>query len=150
MTVAATFKLRNSITRLLLASTSVLTLLMVQAASAQDVFINGGQTVTVPSGAYPSPWAIPDDLFVADAGSGMLIIENGADVTVGGYIAVGVNYINASGTITVTGAGSSLAGSSYVRLGHLGTGSLTISDGGLVTAPVVYMGSYANDTSSGS
>ena len=41
------------------------------------------------------------------------------------------------GTVTVTGAGSTWSNSSGVNIGNLGTGTLTIADGGIVTAPVV-------------
>ena len=39
--------------------------------------------------------------------------------------------------MTVTGAGSTWSNSSGVNIGNLGTGTLTIADGGIVTGPVV-------------
>ena len=42
------------------------------------------------------------------------------------------------GTVTVTGAGSTWSNSSGVNIGNLGTGTLTIADGGVVSAgPIV-------------
>ena len=39
--------------------------------------------------------------------------------------------------MTVTGAGSTWSNSSGVNIGNLGTGTLTIADGGVVTGPIV-------------
>ena len=39
--------------------------------------------------------------------------------------------------MTVTGAGSTWSNTSAVNIGNLGTGTLTIADGGVVTGPIV-------------
>ena len=47
------------------------------------------------------------------------------------------------GTVTVTGAGSTWSNSSGVNIGTSGTGTLTIADGGVVTAPTVVIAANA-------
>ncbi|WP_258584586.1 autotransporter outer membrane beta-barrel domain-containing protein [Mesorhizobium sp. AR02] len=68
----------------------------------------------------------------SDSGSGSLTIEKGAIVDNGGLTAIG--YAAAStGTVTVTGAGSTLIGSGVLDVGDMGNGTLAIADGGAVT-----------------
>ena len=47
------------------------------------------------------------------------------------------NGAGSQGTVTVTGAGSIWSNSSGVNIGNLGTGTLTIADGGVVAGPIV-------------
>ena len=42
-----------------------------------------------------------------------------------------------TGTVTVTGAGSTWSNSSGVNIGNSGTGTLTVANGGIVSGPVV-------------
>ena len=53
------------------------------------------------------------------------------------------NGAGSQGTVTVTGAGSTWSNSSGVNIGNLGTGTLTIADGGIVTAPAVVIAANA-------
>jgi T5SS/PEP-CTERM-associated repeat protein len=54
----------------------------------------------------------------------------------------------ASGSMTVTGAGSTWSSSSDVNVGRLGNGTLTISDGGQVTGNRSYIANNANSNGS--
>jgi len=87
-----------------------------------------------------STWTSANQLTIGSFASGSLLIENGASVTSAqGYIGAsndGSGDIG-NGTVTVTGAGSSWSITTYnLTLGNEGgaTGSLTVSNGGLVQA----------------
>jgi T5SS/PEP-CTERM-associated repeat protein len=93
-----------------------------------DVGVLGNGTATV-SGAG-SRWSVTTGLSVgADKGSGMLTVESGAHVVVGGVAGLGTL---SSGTATVTGAGSLLSANSLL-IGGAGKGTLTIDEGGAAT-----------------
>lgn len=69
---------------------------------------------------------------VGDAGIGTLTVENGAVLT----DSVGVigNQVGSTGTVLVTGAGSTWNNTANLNVGINGTGTLTVQNGGLVTA----------------
>lgn len=72
------------------------------------------------------------DLTVGNGGAGVLNVQGGASVAATNAI-IGANA-GADGTMNVAGAGSTatFTGGLIVGLGGIGTGALTISDGGLV------------------
>jgi T5SS/PEP-CTERM-associated repeat protein/autotransporter-associated beta strand protein len=81
-----------------------------------------------------STWTNSSNLLVGDNGTGKLTITNGGTVsntngTIGSSFASGSN-----GTVTVDGAGSSWTNSATLQVGSLGSGTLTISGGGVVNA----------------
>jgi T5SS/PEP-CTERM-associated repeat protein len=103
------------------------------AATAANVYVgfaNGSSgTVTVSGGASLTATG---DLTVGDSGTGVLNVRSGATVTaVNGIIG---NNAGSSGAVSVQGAGSTatFTGALIVGLGGIGTGSLTIADGGVV------------------
>ncbi|CAN7657421.1 autotransporter domain-containing protein [Bosea sp. LjRoot9] len=104
----------------------------------------GNGTVTV-TGAG-SRWTTSSEIIIADAGTGSLIIENGGVVSSGqtsnrsgtiGYSAGG------SGTVSVTGAGSSWTLSRDLAVGRQGSGGLTVSNGGTVSNRAGIIGQMA-------
>lgn len=105
------------------------------------LIINNGTDVTVPyfvAGAVPGvtgtvtvtgagTTVTTDDLYIGDAGNGILTISDGASfVTQRARWAV--DYA-ATSSVTVTGAGSSLEIAASANIGDLGNASLTIADG---------------------
>jgi outer membrane autotransporter protein len=85
---------------------------------------------------------------VGNFGTGTLIIKDGATVSGGGNVSVGLSK-DSNGTLTVSGSGSKLAlttgGSLYI--GNNGTGNATVSSGGVIEVPDdIYLG-YHNPTS---
>ena len=103
----------------------------------QSVGSTGTVTVTGPGSSWNnSPGG---GLNIGSFGTGTLTIANGGMVI--NNTAFAANIGNSAGlqqgTVTVTGAGSTWSNSSGVNIGNLGTGTLTIADGGLVTGPIV-------------
>jgi T5SS/PEP-CTERM-associated repeat protein len=93
-----------------------------------------------------SAWTNSSTLNVGVAGTGTLTIQNGGTVSNAGIGLLGV-YAGSSGTVTVDGAGSSWTNSGNVYVGILGTGTLTIRNGGAASSPgVVTIGELAGST----
>ena len=77
-------------------------------------------------------------LNIGSFGTGTLMIANGGKViNITLFTANIGNGAGSQGTVTVTGAGSTWSNSSGVNIGNLGTGTLTIANGGVVTGPIV-------------
>ena len=70
-----------------------------------------------------------------------VIIKNGVAA-----IAYSTDSNVSTGTATVSGVGSTWASSQHLAVGSSGVGSLTISDGGLVTDATGYLGYAAGAT----
>lgn len=71
---------------------------------------------------------------VGVSGNGTLSVQNGGAVAVtGSNFGIGID-VNSTGTASVSGTGSTIAVTNILFIGHLGTGTLTISNGGLVSA----------------
>ncbi|MGO4407700.1 autotransporter outer membrane beta-barrel domain-containing protein [Bosea sp. RAF48] len=118
--------------------------LTVGGAGAGTLRVEGGATVSSTEGLVGSSgqgnvvltgagttWTSTGQFTVGSFDVGTLRIEAGATVTSNqGYIGA-----NNTGTVTVTGAGSKWLMSPYnLTIGNLGTGSLTVENGGLVRA----------------
>jgi T5SS/PEP-CTERM-associated repeat protein len=84
-------------------------------------------------------------LNIGNSGTGSLAITNGATVGSGTYTYIGVNA-GSSGTVTVSGADSSLTSGGDLRVGSAGTASLTVTNG----ADVSSAGSIVVGNSAGS
>ncbi|MEN3931264.1 autotransporter outer membrane beta-barrel domain-containing protein [Microvirga sp. W0021] len=115
---------------------------------AQQI-IDGGTTVIVPND-QPSPWDVgPTELIIGNTTSGQLEIINGSEViNKDGFIGY---EAGSQGTVIVNGPGStwnndreSDDGSTYV--GHSGTGTLTIENGGTVSNFYGYIGFNTGST----
>jgi len=104
--------------------------------------ISGQATVT----GAGSSWQSSSFLYVGFNGSGTLTVSDGATVTGGinttaegtriGYNAPG------SGTVLVTGAGSSLSTTGTLTIGWNGTAELTVADGGTVFGNIVQIARF--------
>jgi outer membrane autotransporter protein len=80
----------------------------------------------------------PGGLNIASFGTGSLTITNGGTVKDSTAFAANIGQGPGSlGSVRVAGTGSSWINSSGVNIGNLGSGTLTIAEGGIVTAPVV-------------
>ncbi len=112
-------------------------------AQAQKVFL--GQLIFGGSGhleVTSSPASLSaQDIVVGDDGTGTLSITAGGTVstTNGGDIGI---QAGSSGTVTVTGAGSAWTSTGTLELAESGDGSLTVSNGALVTSLI---GELADD-----
>lgn len=100
---------------------------------------NGVVTVTGPG----STWTIANFLMIAPSGDGTLTISHGGAVSSGD---TGVGDGSATGTVVVSGAGSTLTART-LGIGGFGTGILTIADDGKVSvgtagSGVVTLGSH--------
>ena len=90
---------------------------------------NSTGTVTVSgTGAFMK---VDGTFGVGHAGDGTLLIENGGMAVVNNTVRIGFGS-DATGSATVTGAGSVLSTNSSVRVGFEGNGSLTVENGGHV------------------
>jgi len=112
--------------------------------------VNGIVEVSGPN----SVWTNEAELVVGVWGEGDVTIEDGAQVTAGEVYIGGVsfelleraydaNYIpDGTGTVTVTGTGSTLnvAGSDTLYVGYSGEGTLDVNEGGQVAADAVVLG----------
>ena len=108
----------------------------------QSAGSNGTVTVTGPGSSWingPS-----GGLNIGSFGTGTLTIANGGMViNITAFTANIGNGAGSQGTVTVTGAGSTWSNSSGVNIGNLGTGTLTIADGGTVTSGPVMIATSA-------
>ncbi|GLQ55436.1 autotransporter outer membrane beta-barrel domain-containing protein [Devosia nitrariae] len=95
---------------------------------------DGGVDQVVVSGPG-SAWTNTNHLYIGtvDNSSGVLRIEDGASVSnASGFIALNSG---STGTVTVSGAGSTWMNSSNIRVGEFGKGSLTVEDGANASTP---------------
>lgn len=84
------------------------------------------------------------------SGQGTLSVRDGASVSAGDNVNVGVNRADAKGMVEISGAGSSLASADYILLGHVGgEGTLAVADGGFASASHVYLGGAPSTVHSG-
>ena len=97
----------------------------------------GTVTVTGPGSTWNNSPVSPGGLNIGSFGNGSLTIANGGTVNNNtAFIANVGAFPGSTGTVIVTGAGSTWSNSSGVIIGNLGTGTLTIADGGIVNGPV--------------
>lgn len=78
-------------------------------------------------------------------GNALVNIEEGATFKTDGTLTFGW-YAQGSGTLNISGAGSSMSGTTYSRIGLRGSGSLNIRDGAQVTDWYGALGEYAGST----
>ena len=104
-------------------------------------------TATV-SGAG-STWTNTGNVVVGGLGTGTLTIQNGGTVNSGGGGSVGLS-VGSTGTVTVTGPGSSWNNSpgGGLNIGSFGTGTLTIANGGMVINNTAFTANIGNGAGS--
>jgi outer membrane autotransporter protein len=95
-------------------------------------YISNGATVVVTDTG--STWTTFGSVIVGDSGSGTLRIENGGKVSSGGTGIVGAG---GASSVTITGAGGGTASewdnrTAQIYIGHFNSGTLTVSDGGIL------------------
>jgi|GEM_PF-239973 len=102
---------------------------------------NGTATISGPG----SRWSIGGNLIVGDGGTGELTITNGGQVINGGFAFIG-NQAGSNGLITVSGTDTRWNAPTNLFVGFAGTGSLTITDGAVVTGSNVRVAEEAGST----
>ncbi|WP_156412206.1 autotransporter domain-containing protein, partial [Bosea sp. Root483D1] len=95
-------------------------------------YISNGATVVVTDTG--STWTTFGSIIVGDSGAGTLRIENGGKVSSGGTGIVGAG---GASSVTITGAGGGTASewdnrTAQLYVGHFNSGTLTVSDGGIL------------------
>ena len=105
--------------------------------------VRDGARWTMDPSLNPSTYSV---LTVGRRANGELSIESGGVVsgqrtTIGGEAATGTP--NVSGVVTVKGAGSQLATNEFMNVGELGSGTLSILQGGTVTSGSATIGTLA-------
>ena len=80
-----------------------------------------------------SSWETSTDFNVGSSGTGFLTVSDGGRVTSTTYSAIGA-VAGSEGAAIVTGVGSIFESRGQLRVGASGTGTLTVSDGGLVSS----------------
>ncbi|WP_371424229.1 autotransporter domain-containing protein [Tardiphaga sp.] len=96
--------------------------------------IDNGAVETVP-GTQATPWNIGGALTVGQNGNGRLIIGDGVNpgVVTSGFGVLGQS-LGSGGRVDIVGAGSSWdTGNNYIYVGGAGSGTLAMSNGGLLT-----------------
>lgn len=114
---------------------------------------NSGSSGTVTVDGSGSSWSNAGTLYVGNAGAGELTISDGGSVSATGAY-VGTSTGASGSSITVTGAGSTLAlakggalnGALIVGEANGVSGEMTIADGGTVTAYTSTLGDLAGST----
>jgi T5SS/PEP-CTERM-associated repeat protein len=128
-------------------------------------FSTGGQGTVTVEGAdpgadpiAPSTLEVADDLTVGEFGDGTLSVESGASVTAESSVTVG-GEAGGSGTVAVSGAYSTVDGdgntvtaaselqvATSLTVGDAGDGTLTVEDGGDISAESMQVGNSAGGT----
>ncbi|MET4307605.1 autotransporter domain-containing protein [Bradyrhizobium sp. RT4b] len=117
----------------------------VSNATIGHLGFNAGSTGTVTVDGAGSSWT-NSGLVVGFRGTGTLTIQNGGAVSNVGNGFLGYNG-GSTGTATVDGAGSTWTNSFNLFVGYLGTGMLTIANGGTVsTASGMQIAAFAGST----
>lgn len=86
----------------------------------------------VVDGATSSITNTAGNMLVGGGGTGSLTVQNGALVHSNGELEIG-QHAGDTGTVTVTGSGSTLSTSASMNIGQGGTGTLVVSNGGTVS-----------------
>ncbi|MEM5471206.1 autotransporter domain-containing protein [Hoeflea sp. AS60] len=142
--VAQTFRARLLLTTALTANLALL-LLAIEPALAADIV--GDQTVIGPdapgSGTLGNPYSYGGELNIGGtAGNGSVTVTAGGIVSSAGRLSTYIGRFSGNeGAVTVSGANSSWTTSGDIYLGlNSATGTLTVSNGGAVTADYVSIG----------
>ncbi len=118
----------------------------VSSASGYNIYAGTytGSTGTITVTDIGSTLESGNAVVIGNYGTGTLTISGGGYVgSTDDSIYVGYNA-GSTGTITVTGSGSTLASGRNVYIGQSGTGTLVISDGGIVSDAYGEIGTVAN------
>ncbi len=94
---------------------------------------------TIEVSGTDSELSVSSDLTIGKSGTGALRIENGGQVTSNTHTFIGAE-VGSHGTVTVTGSDSSWHNAGFMRIGHAGSGELTIADGGAIESAAALIG----------
>ncbi|WP_425397359.1 hypothetical protein [Aeoliella sp.] len=102
-----------------------------------SIGVHSGSTGSATITGADSLWTNGGDLSVGREGSGLLRVEAGGQVSNSkvGYIGYA---LGSAGEVTVTGPGSQWNNGSHLYVGFEGSGTLTVEDGGQVTASTLF------------
>ncbi|WKK20035.1 autotransporter outer membrane beta-barrel domain-containing protein [Achromobacter insolitus] len=98
-----------------------------------------GSTGNVTVNGIGAQWTAGPGLNIGNFGTGTLGISNGGHVTSTTNTYLGV-AAGSSGTLTISGAGSQLNTTGFMRVGQTGTGTVQITNGAVVTNGLGYIG----------
>jgi T5SS/PEP-CTERM-associated repeat protein len=122
-------------------------------ASSFDVGNNEGSSGTVTITGPQASLNASQQIIVGDAGNATMTVSGGAEVICAGFSTIGDNP-GISGTVTVTGAGTSWTQTSSVSVGEFGVGTLNVQSGGTFASSSATLGDSgfgtANVSGSGS
>jgi T5SS/PEP-CTERM-associated repeat protein len=106
-----------------------------------------GSTGTATVTGAGSTWTNGGDISIGEYGAGTLKIEDGGQVS-NSWVAWIGNWSGSTGTVRVTGAGSTWTNYDDVYVGYLGTGALDIQAGGQVNTwgDYTYLGYLSGST----
>lgn len=119
------------------------TLLLTRGGVGTLAFLTAGADPTGIGHIRVDEQAILNGTSGADIGAqsiGTLDIRSGGDATFGGQVYLGRYNVGAKGALTVDGLGSSMTVASDLIVGNLGTGTLTITGGAMVSANTLLAG----------
>ena len=103
----------------------------------------GASAGTVNVHGTGSTWNNASDLYIANFGDAELLVQNGGKVT-SDFSRIS-NWSGSSGSATVTGGGSTWTTGELI-VGNEASGTLTITDGGLVSSSMATIGNEASAT----
>lgn len=114
--------------------------------SHTQVGLGGGSTGTLTVNGAGSSFLGGNQFFLGNSGDGILMVEDGGNVTISDYIHFGLSA-GGTGTATISGNGSTLQGNTELLLGTSGDGILNVEDGGSVRiADYIHFGLNAGAT----
>ncbi len=130
-------------------------------AATGDITVSGGSSLTVEDavvlgyvGGSSSTFTVTgsgttatlkNGLYVGYGNLGKTVVSDGASVTVTGDLVLAYDT-GSGGELTVTGAGSTLKANGTVYVGNMGPGSLTVSNGGALSAGTVEVAAVSGST----
>jgi T5SS/PEP-CTERM-associated repeat protein/autotransporter-associated beta strand protein len=92
-----------------------------------------------------SKWQNSGNLTFGLAGhDNSLVISNGGIVTVGGLSIIGDLSTATNNSVLVTGNNSLLSNSGTITIGNMGSGTLTVANGGMLVASQIRIGQYGD------
>ena len=119
---------------------------------------NASSTGTVVVTGAGSTLSVGSNVMLGEKGTGHMTVSNGALAMVNGGVSVGAGiYMDddttatsynstGTGTLTVTGADTKLVAFGALDAGNRGIGTVTLADGGNISAPVVFIAREAGSS----
>ena len=112
------------------------------SATSKNAFIGKIETATGDA-LIRGTWNTLVSAIIGNLGSGSMTVEAGGTLNATQDIKIGDNDFS-SGSLTIDGAGSTATAGGVTTVGNFGTGSLTVSNGGLLTTAQLKIGDDAH------